>query len=292
MRLLVGLMVVLISLPIASAQEIISYNISVTLDKDSAKEEISVLIFNQNYFPLNTFSYSLRDDAKEIEVSDRLGKLDAKTVVEDGVTIQSKFREPLQPNASTFVTIRFTVPDAVSKVGDGYIFSPVFFLPAGTDEFRLRVRLPEGMGLSRPVTGEQGFTDVVPLPNRVYSDGVAIILEWWRYKPQGDFAVYIRYVQPRAENENLQLLIIIVVLFLGVMYLLRVRKKEKTLELSRDEERITELIKANPGVPQREIVEITGFSKAKVSSIISSLEKKGLIRKEKTGLINRLYFRE
>jgi uncharacterized membrane protein len=279
--------------PPASAQEIRSYNISVWLKEDSAYEEISVLIFNQHYFPLKTFSYALKGDVLDIEVHDFEGRLDINTTRNGGTVIQSRFREPLQPNASTVVMIRFNVTNAVSKVGEGYVFSPVFSLPAGTEEFRLKVRLPEGMGLPRPVSGISGFTDVAPLPDSVYSDGRAIIFEWKRYRTAGDFAVYIRYTKPYTRGKKLYAVGFLLVLAVGGYYLLKSKRRRSEVGYMEDDmKRVLDIIKANDGIVQKEIVDITGFSKAKVSMIVSNLERDGLIRKEKFGLKNRLYLAE
>lgn len=281
--------VFLLAMPISLAQEIISYNISVKLEENSAREEISVLLLNQHYYPLKTFSYSLRADAVDVEVLDDKGSLVFNVSGDRGSTILSKFRVPLQPNASTTVTIKFKVPKAVSKAGSEYIFSPVFSLPAGTEEFRLRIRLPEGMGLPRPIQSGYGYTDVVPLPDRVHSDGKAIILEWTRFNEGGDFAVYIRYARPPGQNKNLYIATFFAVLILMAVYLRRSRQRAIAEQLGRDEIRVLDLIKEKQGIAQRDIVENTGFSKAKVSSIISDLEDKGIIRKKKSGLINRLF---
>lgn len=280
-------------LPVVSAQEIVSYNISVQLEEHSAYEEISMMIFNQKYFPLKTFSYALKGDALDIGVYDPRGELGINAARESGETIiQSRFREPLQPNASTAITIRFNVTNAVSKAGDGYVFSPVFSLPQDTKEFTLRVRLPEGMGLPRPVSEVSGFTDVAPLPDNVYSDGKTIIFEWKRYSPAGDFAVYVRYTRPYTA-EKLYAVGFLLVLALGSYYLHKVRRRKPKAEYMRDDEkRVLDLIKETPGIVQKDVVDITGFSKAKVSMMVSKLERDGLVRKEKFGLKNRLYLTE
>lgn len=287
-------LVCLAVLPSVSAQEILSYNISVWLKDYTAHEEISVMIFNQEYFPLRTFSYALKGDALDIEVSDPEGELDVnKTRTAEGTIIQSRFREPLQPNASTVLRVKFSLTNAVSKAGEGYVFSPVFSLPSGTEEFSLRVRLPEGMSLPRPVSGASGFTDVAPLPDKVSSDGRAIILEWNRFGTEGDFAVYIRYARPYARGKEWYAVGFLLVLAAGGYYLLKSkRRKPEAKGVGDDEERVLNLIKAKEGIVQKEIADITGFSKAKVSMIVSSLERQGLIRKERVGLKNRLYLAE
>ncbi len=288
---IIGL-VFFLAMPVSLAQEIINYNISVKLEKDTAEEEISVLLYNQNYYPLKTFSYSLRADAINIEVYDEKGALDFNTTAYRGIVIRSKFREPLSPNATTRIAIRFTVPNAVRKAGSEYIFSPVFSLPPGTDEFRLKIRLPEGMGLPSPISEDSGFTDVVPIPDDVSSDGKAIILEWRRINVEGDFAVYVRFTRPYIQNNLYIAALISAIFILAALYFKWSRRKHAPLRVSEDESKVLELIRSKQGIAQKEIVENTGFSKAKVSGIVSSLEKKGLIWKKRIGLENRLYLSE
>ncbi|XRO74820.1 DUF7343 domain-containing protein [Methanocaldococcus sp. 28A] len=62
--------------------------------------------------------------------------------------------------------------------------------------------------------------------------------------------------------------------------------------LTEEEKIIIDLIKKNGHITQKEIVEITGMSKPKVSRIISELEDRKIIRKEKIGRINKLTLTE
>ncbi|AAB99266.1 TPA: winged helix-turn-helix transcriptional regulator [Methanocaldococcus jannaschii] len=62
--------------------------------------------------------------------------------------------------------------------------------------------------------------------------------------------------------------------------------------LTEDEKIIIDLIKKHGHITQKEIVEITGMSKPKVSRIISELEDRKIIRKEKIGRINKLTLTE
>ncbi len=60
-----------------------------------------------------------------------------------------------------------------------------------------------------------------------------------------------------------------------------------TLELDEDERKIVELLKENGGILfQSDIVEYTGFSKAKVSRILDKLEVKGVVEKRRRGNTN------
>ena len=62
--------------------------------------------------------------------------------------------------------------------------------------------------------------------------------------------------------------------------------------LTEDEKIIIDLIKKHGHITQKEIVEITGMSKPKVSRIISELEDRKIIMKEKIGRINKLTLTE
>ena len=59
--------------------------------------------------------------------------------------------------------------------------------------------------------------------------------------------------------------------------------------LKGDEQAILKLVMEEDGIDQRKIQEITDFSKAKVSKIISELEKRGVVRKEQIGRRNKIY---
>lgn len=74
----------------------------------------------------------------------------------------------------------------------------------------------------------------------------------------------------------------------------KIREYERTLNnflmdiLTEDEKRIVNLIKEYGEITQKEIVEITGMSKPKVSRIVADLENRGIIKKVKIGRINKL----
>ncbi len=70
------------------------------------------------------------------------------------------------------------------------------------------------------------------------------------------------------------------------------RKKEKTLIntfLKGNEKTIYELIRSsNQGILQNALVKKTGLSKVKITRIIRKLELKGLIKKERYGITNKI----
>jgi len=62
--------------------------------------------------------------------------------------------------------------------------------------------------------------------------------------------------------------------------------------LTDDEKSLIELIREHGSISQKEIVDITGLTKPKVSRMISDLENRGMVRKVKIGRINKIALSE
>lgn len=73
----------------------------------------------------------------------------------------------------------------------------------------------------------------------------------------------------------------------------KAKKIEKTLaNLTKDEKKIYKLVKENGGIIfQSELVEKSGFSKAKVSRILDKLESKNLVERRRRGMSNVIVLR-
>ncbi len=77
--------------------------------------------------------------------------------------------------------------------------------------------------------------------------------------------------------------ITIVALIVGIAYIIKVKQK-KTLVKHSDEEYVLDIIREHNGeIKQKDIVQLTGWSEAKVSLILKELKKKGKIKKRKVG---------
>ena len=62
--------------------------------------------------------------------------------------------------------------------------------------------------------------------------------------------------------------------------------------LKQEEKKVLELVKENKTIFQAEIIEKTGFGKAKVSRIIDRLESKGFVERKRRGMTNVVVFNE
>ena len=64
------------------------------------------------------------------------------------------------------------------------------------------------------------------------------------------------------------------------------KKKMNTSDLKSEEKKVLELIQENKAVFQADLIEKTGFGKAKMTRIIDRLEGKGFVERKRRGLTN------
>lgn len=272
-----------------SGFQVTSYDVFVTIGPgDGIHERLTVGIANTKAYPLEEFSYDFDSEVNNLKVYDELG--DISTEITDGRELTATFREPLAPNSSRKVSIEFDTTGYIASYPDFKEFSMVLRVPANTESFTMKLALPEGAVLLKPLREPLTTSDVVPLPDDVYSDGRLIIFEWSRTNVE-DFSVYVKYVAPGSGFGIPRSLIYIAALLalVSALYLWRQRRIEKIEYMKEDEQLIIKEIMQNEGVDQRDIQRKTDFSKAKVSNIISELENRGIVRKEKVGRRNKLY---
>ncbi len=80
---------------------------------------------------------------------------------------------------------------------------------------------------------------------------------------------------------------ILIVVAIVAFFVIKTRKKEYKADFMSDEDFIIDILEKNDGkYLQNDIVKETGFSKSKISQLLSDMEEKGLIRKEKMGREN------
>ncbi len=70
------------------------------------------------------------------------------------------------------------------------------------------------------------------------------------------------------------------------------KKKIDTKDLSKEEINVLNLVKENKTIFQAEIIEKTGFSKAKVTRIIDRLEGKEIVERKRRGMTNIVILKE
>ncbi|NOZ58683.1 MAG: winged helix-turn-helix transcriptional regulator [Euryarchaeota archaeon] len=301
MRPLAVAVVLLLLLSQVKAIEITNYRASLEIEDELARGEVTLSLLNDQNTTIAEFRYPLFGRLANLEVLSGDKRLSFSVEVSGERTyVITPLPEPLEHGESYEITYRYILRDVVERHENIYILSVTHSLFANVKNFEFTVALPPGYGVvENGVSPESTPT----------SDGRRVILKWELHEPIPpefkDFRVIVIY-ENLFEARNylypaLLALAALVILFLSYKYLkargvsirlLLDRKKrleEKIEILKEDEQKIMKLIIDNDGIDQRDIVRITGFSKTKVSRILSELEKRGAIRKEQIGRRNRIY---
>ncbi|MFB6241380.1 MAG: helix-turn-helix transcriptional regulator [Candidatus Nanosalina sp.] len=164
-----------------------------------------------------------------------------------------------------------------------------------TDRYSLKVILPKGAGI---LEDENVSTAVINPPNAEKgSNGRRIFVKWTVTPELGETlqfqAIYEDFGQP---VDYLKYgIIAAIVLFTGFLSYLGFRRFNRENieniygELSDDQLEVIELLRENDGqMLQKDVVEKSDYSKAKISGVVSELVEEEIIVKEKKGRSNQL----
>jgi len=188
--------------------------------------------------------------------------------------------------------------DVVAKAGNTYNFNIQLELKDDVSRVTSLVTLPIGMII-------KDENEIFPSGYRTLSNGRNILVYWElenvsSTQPLG-FRVKYQSIQPSPEIFNrfyFLILLLIIALFFVALYALKKRKvivkkivrvkPEKIVMevLDEYEKKVYEIVKEAGKIKQNEIVEKTGFSKARVSRVLKSLAEKKLVKVEKRGRTN------
>jgi uncharacterized membrane protein len=253
---------------------------------NSINETIELrIVDNSNNF----FSFALPDNAEGISVN--------------GVIFNSSSSIEI-PLLCTIcnINISYSLSQVVEVEESHYTFSRTLNFPLTPNNLEYRVKLPVGYGIDL----NKSATDpaVVPSATSVATDGQNIIVIWRETKPQLPIRYFLRYTKsviqpPSRPMWFFWLLGAVLILAFGAAggYFFRnfVDSKHPAqssagtqaipeMLLSPDEKTVLKLlIEHKNQMNQREAVEILGWSKSKVSAIMSNLEYKTIIKREKFG---------
>lgn len=72
----------------------------------------------------------------------------------------------------------------------------------------------------------------------------------------------------------------------------QVKKEIDTKDLTKEEKEVLNIIKENKTIFQADLIEKTGFNKAKITRVIDKLEGKGIVERKRRGLTNVVVLKE
>jgi len=233
------------------------------------------------------FTFSLPQGARNIGTGAR-----RSSIVDNTVLV----------NLSCFrcsVEINYAIDDVISRQADGqYIFSRTINLPQSPAQLKYYVLLPQGGSFH---TGQSLDPSVVPSATSIGTNGKNIIVSWADANPELPQRYYVRYVMQELGTSTIRqelsegIVWVLIGSAFGIGFILasaiilfkkpkrQIPVVHKTL-LSPDERAVVKLIRENKHtIHQREIVAKLGWSKSKVSAVVTNLLYKEIISKEKLG---------
>lgn len=176
------------------------------------------------------------------------------------------------------------------------------------DDLKIKLILPEGASLKKSIKqGDLTSGSIFPKPNQATTDGRSLVFYWHKLELEQDDEISI-FAQIDPKKSNLGLILVLVfagIIVLGlVIYIIKKKpiikreliiKKEYDIKkhLKEDEEQIITILKNKEGsCEQGTLRVITGFSKASLSRLLSELEARNVIHKEKRGKKNLVFLKK
>jgi len=278
----------LLLIPTASAQIMRQLNVSVDVN-DDAWNDVRI-------------SFRFTEEIKEIIFPFEAEIKDIKTQYGECFVTQKVERalhcRPPSPFmiGEVTVTTNFKAKGLTERHGNITLFS--FDIPIlwDTDRISIKVKLPDSVFITEE--------DHVPLPISPSGaekgiEGRRITASWgFSNKNAGDLIpirIYYEGLPPTLiETFIYRWLFVFILIFIVVIFFIyrsTSKKSELILSVLNEAERVVVDIIRKQGkdkVDQRKIVTRSGFSKAKVSRIVKSLESRGVVSVEKIGRKNRI----
>ncbi len=269
---LLSLVIQVASAEVVSEDVIVDLEDSTVSAKMQVEDHTGALSYITNY-PISDVSVSVDGGDANCEVESR------GTIICDEI----------EPRNFTAV-FRFKASNLVQTEGQESIFSytqPIYRL---TDNHSLRVILPSGTGVVR-----DSESSILPPDGESGSTGRRIFVEWSTDPELGQTLNYqVRYERiesgfglPQAAAVVLLVLVGVVSSFLAWRVMSREDLEEEMEEFSEDQQLIIDiLVSENGSKLQKDLVDETDYSKAKVSEVVSELEERGIVVKKKEGRSN------
>lgn len=287
MRKALCLIFVLFLVSSAASTSIESENVSVDLESKQVKVDTYVTELTSSAFTYIT-SYPVED----VEATVNGKNLECETSsLQVGTEISCD--TDLRTNFS--VDMKFKEKELTSTRNNAEIFSYAQSIYRPTDNYNLRVLLPSGAGL---IDQNNASTPVVsPSDYEVGSNGQQIFVEWNKSPQIGEtlrFSLMYETLSSTIDYLKIAGIIIGLIGLSGIGYIFWRRKMRDNIneiyeDLSDDEIDIIELLIENDGkMLQKNVVNSSEYSKAKISGLVSSLVDKEVITKQKEGRSNKL----
>jgi uncharacterized membrane protein len=293
-----------------SNQTVLAHNMEVKIYTDFQFKIVSeYVISNNGTEPLDFFALDIYKNISSVYVSDPLGSLSFnwKIIQSFENQINISFRYPLLPENLYIFSIEYQLLETVYNVEEPveyYGFDYQVNHSLDSRDFNLNIILPFGSSL---LSNDVGPLPVSPNPTKIFDENGLINIEWEEGSITSDdidsYSVRFQIHNELFTNQNNIKPYLIVIIALGSFILgglvvfsfyyfgniLKQRQQVLASLMSKSERRIITEINKEGGVStQNRICDRTGYSKSKVSQILSRLEKKKVLTRERWGRTNKV----
>ncbi|MBU7015188.1 MAG: hypothetical protein HXS52_03555 [Theionarchaea archaeon] len=280
---LVAVMLLLQPLPTDYPYEITEYSVTINISEGKVHEEITITV--ENYDSLPILEYSFLYPLENLQVYDSQGRVNHE--IKNDLLLC--YLDIIGSRPYTF-TVEFDTSGYISPVKEGkWVFSPIFQFSVPVKNFQIEITVPSEMAVVSPI---------YPVPTSFYSYRETLVVKWKRdvLSEGEEFMVLLGYKpvsSPNSDEFLLYYLAAALVAGLAVGFYLGRRRKPQPEYVVADEQKVLEEIrKAGGRIVQKDLVRNTGFSKSKISKIISDLESRNVVKKEKYKRTNLIFLKE
>ncbi len=269
----------------ASATSIESETVKLNLADSTADVEVEVNELSQTAFTYITV-YPKEDI--HIEIDDEPVDCELRKL-----SVGSEIRCPVDNYENFTVNLEFGLDGLVNSQDEAEMFQYTYSVYRPTNEYNFQVLLPSGAEildedqLTTPTISPEDYT--------MDTESGQISLEWSTDPGLGETLDYrVVFNKDNTLTDYLEYLILVALLILAAgLYIYRKKGSDRNSinydELKEDQIEVVELITENNGeMLQKDIVEESDYSKAKISGVVSELEEKDIVEKTKEGRSNKV----
>ena len=242
-----------------------------------------------------TLKYPLAFEPKKVSVRGDKGGLDFEVLQEEDAFVIAIRPKELGDQR---ITVDFIVDGYVEKLAERYLFAFAYSPSLPTENFKVNLKLPPGGVIA---SADPNRPSVSPEPSNIHTDGRGVLLEWY-YPKLGvnekiNFLVVYEFPGQNLGDNDFETIFPYVIVFVfgfGIallIYFILLRPRLCKIEvikevLSSEENQIVQALQDSRGMKQDELRKQLDYSKARLSKIVSNLERKGIINKERYGKTN------
>ena len=270
--------------PLSLAQDLDFYIPTTHVFSDnSAQTEISITLGENFTSPFRIDLFDIKIETLETEATFRDFTCDQK---ETAYGLYLECDTFLATGNYRSFTIKYDNTRIVKQDGTNYLLEQDFAIPYIAKTSIIKVFLPEGT----VVRENQHY---LPSHGTSSSDGRRIVVIWRDNDLSANSHISIKIpYEPLPFSIPIEIILVIVALAATVLYLLNKRRKSPLIMpiLKTDEKLVLKgVLNHGDGINQKILVRESGYSKAKVSKVLKSLQDRGIVTLERVGRSNKVY---